>query len=469
MAFDIRTAYLLLGVMCVTVSLGVYAALRVQVRRGHRLWVAGGLAFGAACTLLAYRLRIPDLLTFQGMFVCLIGGLMLHAASLWEEWRRRVPMAWLAGVLAVLLLLYEVLRHAAPAYGVAFTIACLGAGGAGIIGVALALWWRRRQAGAAVIAVAFAFLLVGLLARAWFLSGIWTRGGPLDPGVPQVVLIISAFLTMILANVGYLGLQFDHVAAQRAASQAEAARQAERAQQTAQREAQLQGLLEERDQLIQRLARSQAAEDLAQFATDLPHELSQPLCASQLNLETLGAHLEARGDDALALRAVRAVEGNNERVLRLLQQLRILLQTHQDSDRETLDLCLLVERTVPVMQSSFRDAGAALVASLPREPVFLEASRTQLQQVILILCTHVLEAIRVGGLANAACTVHVAYEARADELCLLVDGPRSARLEPARQGVGLSIARRIAAAHQGRLEIGDAGGFRLWLPARPAA
>ncbi len=466
MTFDIRTAYLLLGVMCFTAAAGVYAAVRVRLHRGHLLWVSGGAVFGGACLALAFRYRIPDVLSFEGSYVCLVGGLMLHAGALWLEPGRPLRWARSVAVLAVLLAGYVELRRIDPAYGLVYSLSSTLVACAITIAAAVRVWLRRRQAGAAVIACAFTFFLGGLLLRAWFLPGSWSRGGPLEPAFPQIALIVCCFMTIILAQVGYLGLQFDEMLVRRLDSERTAATEAERARQTAQRELQLRGLLEERNQMIQRLAHSEAAEDLAQFATTLPHELSQPLCASQLTLETLQGHLEARGD-TLAVGAARELAGNNERVLEMLKQLRILLRTQEDAPRETLDLCQLVDRTLPVLQASFRDAGVALRVALPRQPVVVEARTIQLQQALLVLCARVLDAARASGAADPGCTVGVLQASDGTRVGLSVQGPAGATPPARLPGVGLAIARRIAQAHQGWLEVGEGPAFRLWLPVRP--
>lgn len=466
-AFDARTAYLLLGLMCLVGGLANYVALRVQLRRGHLQWVLGSGVFGLACLLLSLRAYIPDVLSYEGMFVGLIGGLLLQGLALWDELDRRWHEAIVTLLLAMLLAGYAVLRRADPSHGLAFALACLLTGAGIVVHAALAVWRRRRQAGALVIASAYLILVSSTLVRLWFVPGSLPGVGPLDANLSQVGVILGGFITVILAQVGYLGLQFDRMVSQRVASEREVAVQTERARLTAQRESELRELLAERNEFIQRLARSEAAEDLAQFATGLPHELSQPLGASQLNLETLEAHLQVQGPDAPARGAVRALMENNERMRRLLQQLRILLRTHEEAPRDILDLCVLVDRTLPVMQAAFSDARASLHADLPDAPVILEGSSTQLQQVLLILCTHVLDAIRVGGLDDAVCTVHMAKDPLGRHAVLSVTGTRAGAVIPCRPGAGLTIAQRIAQIHQGVLETPAAGGFRLRLQLRP--
>lgn len=468
--FDPRTAFLLLGIMSLAASLGVFAALRVQVRSGNRQWAAAGLVFGAGCVLLALRGSLPEVISFEVTHACLTAGLLLHAASLRQESGPRIPTAWLlCGVLASALV-YGLLRRIEPVYGLGYSALVFAVVSAAISVIALALWRRHRQAGALVIAIAFACFLAGLVVRTWFLPGSWARGGPLESGAHQVGLLVGGFLAVILSHVGYLGLQFDRLSAERVASERQAAILAERTAQTALREAALRELLRERNDMIQRLARSEAASELAHFATRLPHELSQPLCASRLNLENLRRHLEEAGTPGALLPLTRALEADNDRVMRMLDQLRILLRTQEEATREVLDLAALVAQTLPVVESSFEARGWRLSMASPHSPVRVEANQTQLQQLLLVLCTGVLDALRGADGPPGSCVVRIATAPLPDaEVLLSIELPAlqaSSLSVPVRSG--LALAHRIAQAHHGRLEPRRDGGLSLWLPAAPA-
>jgi C4-dicarboxylate-specific signal transduction histidine kinase len=233
--------------------------------------------------------------------------------------------------------------------------------------------------------------------------------------------------------------------------------------------------VEERNQLIQHLARHETASDLARFAMDLPHQLSQPVCATKLNVEEVLVRLAQAGTDAEVMKALHAVDASNDRVQQLLQQLRILLAHHDARDHRDLDLGALVAQTVPILQGSFRDQAVVLEMTPARAPTGVHANPTQLQQLLLILCTNALTQVQAMRAPDTPAWVRVEVSAQAREVHLTVHhcgpGPRQADRPSERIDVGLAIATRIAQAHGGLLspvegQAPGAGGFRLSLPLR---
>ncbi len=489
--FDVRTAYLLLGVLSLAAALGVHVTLRVRRRARHETWVMAGLCFGMSLMLIAARGHVPEVLTYDASHVFLVGAALLYASALGAEFGRGWTLAGLVAVVALSTAIYATLTRLDRGIGLSYNVLVLLAGGVYITVMALRVWLRTRHAAALAIVVGFGSLALALCNRLLSLSPSFGSGGAFEANLAQTMMMVSGLTAVILANLGYLGLQFIRISEEQIAAERQAAIEAERARQTREQEMVLRGLLEERNQLIQRIARNETASDLAQFATSLPHELSQPLCASQLSLESLRTVLERQGDPAL-LPVVRAIETSNERVLDLLQQLRILLRSHESSDREVVDLRSLVQRTVPILEGSFREHGIRLAANLPDRPFEVLASATQLQQLLLILCTHALDDLRRQPAGEGGQQVRVGLELDAREVRLRVEdsGQRSGadlrrqlgaetsqgpwtQEAGDRRGLGLAVARRVAEAHMGRLDIRESwlGGaaFVLTLPTAQAA
>lgn len=483
--FDIRTAYGLLGVLSLGGAVGVHASLRERGRPRHRAWVVGAACFGGALTLVALRGVIPELVTFEISHLLFVSAFVLQISAI----RAELGQGWRARAMGLIVLgsvlLYTALTTLDRGWGLMYNAVVIMAGSLVIVGSALALWRQALQLPALVIASGFGLLSATLLAR--ILSLLQTSlgsGGPFEPGVTQVVLMMGGLFAIILGNLGYLGLQFLRMAAERVESERTAAMEVERSRQNRERAAALNQLLEERNQLIQRLARSEAASDLALFATTLPHELSQPLCAAKLSLDGLRRALEKVADPSLVA-MVRSIETSNDRVLDLLQQLRILLQTQEPTAAEVLDLRALVVRTLPILEGSFRERQILLLSCLPDLPLEVRASAHQLQQLLLILCAHVLDDLRrqptpPGREAWVRVTLsgdsgqvrlHVedsGEEGRAPEEQPLVRGAARRGEGVDRLGIGFAIAQRVAQAHHGELSVesGKFGGtaFLLKLP-----
>jgi signal transduction histidine kinase len=479
-SLDVRTGFMVLGVLALASAAGCYATLRASLHRGNLLWLASGLSFGAGALLLALRPSIPPILSFELAHVCLVGGLLGQALAMRQEGRPRLRQGgrilWLGvGVPLLSALVFAGVRRLDVVWGIAYFALATGVGALMVVLAAWRVWRTSRQRGAAIIALTFALLVIALVGR---LGGA-ILGDAADPafapGLNQLVMLAAAFFTLVLGQVGYLGLQFERIAKGRVATARQAAVMTERARQTQLREAALHDLVEERNQLIQHLARHETASDLARFAMDLPHQLSQPVCATKLNVEEVLVRLAQAGTDAEVMKALHAVDASNDRVQQLLQQLRILLAHHDARDHRDLDLGALVAQTVPILQGSFRDQAVALEMTPARAPTGVHANPTQLQQLLLILCTNALTQVQAMRAPDTPAWVRVEVAAQAREVHLTVrhcgQGPRQADRPSERIDVGLAIATRIAQAHGGLLspvegQAPGAGGFRLSLPLR---
>ncbi len=477
--FDVRTGFMVLGILALASAAGGYATLRASLHRGNLLWFGSGLFFGAGSLLLALRPLLPPLLSFEMAHLSLVGGLAGQALALRHEGRPELRMdsrTWglYVGLPLLSAVVFAFVRRIDPLWGIAHFAIGVGIGALAVALGALRIWRGGRQRGAAIIALTFGVLALAMVGR---IAGALT-GDAVDPafapGLNQLAMLAAAFFTLVLGQVGYLGLQFERIARSRIASARQAAAMAERARQTQLREAALRELVEERNQLIQHLARHETASDLARFAMDLPHQLSQPLCASKLNLEGVLARLATAPTDPEVAQALRAIDASNERVLQLLQQLRLLLDTHDARDHREVELRELIEQTAPILQGSFRDQAVALEVLPGRATACVHASPTQIKQLILILCVNALTWLQSASRERGQpAWVRLGLEVAPDAAHLTVESSAASRPpgEPApeRIDVGLAIATRIAQAHGGELSAVGPGSpgavaFRLSLP-----
>lgn len=242
--------------------------------------------------------------------------------------------------------------------------------------------------------------------------------------------------------------------------------------------------LEEQDTL-EALARERAAlalrDELLSIAS---HELKTPLMPLQLQLELIARTLDAEPADPVKLRSRVALASRQvQRLVALVQELldvsRIRAGRLELLVRE-LDLAELVVEVTERFRAEAERAGCTLVVSAPA--VLVGAwDRMRLEQVLTNLLTN---AIKYGAgrpidvsLRGTPDEVHLSVRDRgigiadADLSRIFERFERAATMDPGGGlGLGLYIARQIAEAHGGRIDVqsrsGEGSTFTVVLPLR---
>ncbi|MEU4742511.1 ATP-binding protein [Actinosynnema sp. NPDC023658] len=215
------------------------------------------------------------------------------------------------------------------------------------------------------------------------------------------------------------------------------------------------------------LDRLQAAvEENRRFVADASHELRSPIAALRTELEIATAH----PDQADWPTVVDAALADTERLQHLATDLLLLARLdHTTIDDNTVDLATLVRE-----HTAHRRTRHTLTAEVPDHAVLVRGSRTLLDRLLGNLLDN------ADRHATTAVTVHLAEDADQAVLEVIDDGPgippadrdrvftRFTRLDDARTrdtggtGLGLPIARRIAATHHGTLHAAaHTGGARF--------
>src|SRR5262249_27992301 len=218
------------------------------------------------------------------------------------------------------------------------------------------------------------------------------------------------------------------------------------------------------------------------FIGDAAHELRTPLTLLRANAEVLLRGRERLDpDDALLLEDIVAEAGHMSRLATSMLELARLDASSHPPDRDLYDLAELTRAVAGRAQSLAQSTGLTLSVEAPA-PVLVLGERVQLEEVILILLDNAIKYNSPGGTAMLSVTrdgplarlavcdsgtgIAAEHLARLGERFYRVDKARSRELGGA--GLGLAIARRIAAAHGGMLVFASTPGrgtcVRLTLP-----
>jgi hypothetical protein len=278
---DNRTLLLVAGTLYVLLPPSTWlVVLRMPLERGPVLWCAGGVIGGIGLILMGLRGVVPDPVSYLMGQPMLALGAVIVAQSLRHDVQRAWPWRWIAlgTVLYVLALGFLLALDQTLALGVLVRAYNLIAIGCLIVSAGLVARIERSR-NAMMIAGAYGMQALGTLGNLLnALSGsadIQTLAGG---GVAALGSLVT-LLVSIVGAMGYLGLALERSARRQIAL----ATDMMRAQQWHDR----------RDALI-RMDRQRM---LSVLTDSLGHEITQPLTAAQIRVDTMRLHLAQRGID----------------------------------------------------------------------------------------------------------------------------------------------------------------------------
>jgi len=224
---------------------------------------------------------------------------------------------------------------------------------------------------------------------------------------------------------------------------------------------------------LRELSQRESLAAVGEFAASLAHEVRNPLTAIRLDLERVQKHV-GEGEHASqfvehALNEVRRLDASVTDALRLARSGQLRLAP--------LDLREPLEAAVRAAEPRFRERGAELRAPrLPPQAVWTKGDAGALEQLFLNLLLNAANALDTGEQAGVelnqeAGLLHVSIWDRGkgippDAMDRIFEPFYSTT--PEGTGLGLPIARRIAHAHGGELEIestpGEETTVRVTLP-----
>jgi two-component system sensor kinase FixL len=223
----------------------------------------------------------------------------------------------------------------------------------------------------------------------------------------------------------------------------------------------------EKHRAQQRLTRVSRLATLGELASEMAHELNQPLTAITTYARACERYLATPHPDLDEVReAAREIATEGMRAGAIIGRLRKLVRTDGDDEREAVDVNALIEDLRAILTADARQHETRLhIALTPRLPA-VRAHPAQIQQVILNLVRNAFEALLEQPAAEREIELGTVRTPDGDiELRVRDNGPGIspeiagrlfdpfATTKLAGTGLGLSMSRTIVQAHGGTIGV----------------
>jgi signal transduction histidine kinase len=234
-------------------------------------------------------------------------------------------------------------------------------------------------------------------------------------------------------------------------------------------------------QHMSELARVMRFSTAGELTASIAHEINQPLGAILTNAETADAILKSPTPDIAELRdIVKDILQDDRRVSEVIRRMRSLL-TKAPFELKSLDLNDVAREAIEFLSTLASARKVELVSGITPDALPILGDRIQLQQVILNLVVNGIDAMRDTSSEDRVISIQTSRVEKFAELSVSDCGPGIPEdkikevFEPfftskaEGMGMGLSIARTIMEAHNGRIWAeNEPGGatFRIKLPLR---
>ena len=223
----------------------------------------------------------------------------------------------------------------------------------------------------------------------------------------------------------------------------------------------VQQLLAERELLIASLVKAEKMAEAGVLSASIAHELRQPLCAIQMNAQSLQFLIHEQKNEAMKQTILNRIIADNQRASEIITSLKQLF-TSSESQFEQISLDAVIKKIIVILSPTAKMNSITLHYAL-NAPCKLNLCVGELQQVIINLLNNAIHAL--GSVNSHEKEIHIQTEQTSHAVRLMVidngtgipddmgntifDLMKTSKAEG--MGVGLWLSRYIVKRHGGVL------------------
>lgn len=381
MLIDVRTAYVVVGVLYLILPMTVWVLLKDYKQKSVTLWCAGGMLVGLGTAVLGLRpllvQHLPGFITYTVFNAIVLVGYLSRVQSLRLDLKKPVPFKWLVMWVVLFVSIYEPARIGASD-GFRIAIAYWFYSGVGFWLTSAAYEYERFFAIGQMRVIWLVYLIfsIVLCLRATLLALGLESADPFHNSILNLLLATLGMLTAVYSNLAYLGIMLAQAEKRNVAS--------------TKKNAELVSVLDKQAKVIRDLMRVQAFSVVGTYGSTVVHEILQPLTAMRFALENLKACPKLSEDKTTQARIV-AVDSSAARAIAVIENLRnFIVEREVQIAPVRLDNIMREVLAITASRAKVLDVQVTLKIN---DDILVMADAHQLQRVVFNIVNNALDAI----------------------------------------------------------------------------
>ena len=383
MLLDIRTVFLLLGLLYIVLPMTVYFLLKENRRGTVKLWCAGGLMAGLGMIFLGLRPLLEA--HTSGFFVYTVGNALMVAGytmrfqSLRLDIQKPIPNhLWISSIF-VFIALFEVARTDIGSTAARMVTAYFWIGIVTFLLANAARQYEQKFLATPMrfIWVSYLLLSVMLIVRSFLLWIGLEDPTPFKSSIPNTLAVLLGLMTVIYSNLAYVGVMLARSEKESAAA--------------AQKNTKLLSALNKQAKMIKDLMRVQAFSVVGTYGTTVVHEVLQPMTAMRFALENLKTHVLKKDQDKTTQERIDAVDSSAARAISVVENLRNFI-VEREVQITPVSLNSIMREVLAITASRAKTLEVKIDLRI-KDEIAVMADEHQLQRVLFNIVNNSLDAV----------------------------------------------------------------------------